>query len=220
MIPPPLDFVIRFCRDRVAEALMAKALAITRTEYDAAGLRHQAGRAREPAAARRMLALAAALEGQDRTSAARLAGMDRQTLRDWVHRYNEQGLAGLYDRREHHRPRRLTAEQEAEVAALVQAGPDVATDGVVRWRLVDLCGVIAARFGVSYHLATVSRLLRRLGLRRLAPRPHHPKRDLDAQTAFKKTSRRWQRRSSPPAPPASRSKSGSRTRPASASKAR
>jgi transposase len=71
------------------------AVAITRTELDAAGLREAAGRSRDAAAARRMLALALVLEGHTRTDAARAAGMDRQTLRDWVHRYNAEGLEGL-----------------------------------------------------------------------------------------------------------------------------
>ena len=74
-------------------------VAITRQELDAAGLRGAAVRCRDAKAARRMLALALVLEGGSREEAARYAGMDRQTLRDWVHRYNEEGLAGLHDRR-------------------------------------------------------------------------------------------------------------------------
>src|SRR5919202_1114555 len=77
------------------------AVAITRRELDAGGLRREAGRCRDARAARRMLALALVLEGCSREDASRHAGMDRQTLRDWVHRYNEEGLAGLRDR---HRP--------------------------------------------------------------------------------------------------------------------
>lgn len=166
-----------------------------------------------------MLALAAVLEGHSRTEAAHLAGMDRQTLRDWVHRYNEQGLDGLYDRRGGDKPCRLSVEQEAEFAALVQAGPNLARDGVARWRLEDLGGLIRARYGVSYHIGTISKLLHRLGLRRLSVRPHHPKRDLEKQSAFKKTSRRSRRPRSGPVPPDGRSRSGSRTRPGSVSKA-
>jgi transposase len=198
---------------------MATGVRITRTELDASGLRAQAVLAASAAAARRMLALAAVLDGHRRSDAARLAGMDRQTLRDWVHRYNEHGLAGLEDRRGGARPRRLDTAQEAAFAALVEAGPALAADGVVRWRLVDLRGVLIARFGVRYHLASVARLLHRLGLRRLVVRPHHPKRDLDAQAAFKKTSRAGRPRQSRRRRPASRSKSGSRTKPGSVSKA-
>ena len=77
---------------------MALAVGITRTELDAAGLRRAASRSRDAAAARRMLALALVLEGRSRPDAAQAAGMDRQTLRNWVHRHNEAGLAGLSDR--------------------------------------------------------------------------------------------------------------------------
>lgn len=71
---------------------MAAAIAIVRRGLSASGLRAAAGREKNAAAARRMLALALVLEGCDRTTAAKTCGMDRQTLRDWVHRYNDQGL--------------------------------------------------------------------------------------------------------------------------------
>lgn len=73
-------------------------VAITRTDLDAMGLRSVAARSKDAAASRRMLALASVLEGRNRTEAARAAGMDRQTLRDWVHRFNEQELEGLRNR--------------------------------------------------------------------------------------------------------------------------
>jgi len=73
-------------------------VAITRKELGAVELRREARRCRDTAASRRMLALALVLEGASREEAARAAGMDRQTLRDWVHRYNAEGLAGLRDR--------------------------------------------------------------------------------------------------------------------------
>ncbi len=82
------------------------AVAITRTELDAAGLRDAATRNKDAAASRRMLALALVLEGRNRTEAARAAGMDRQTLRDWVHRYNAEGIAGLSDAPRSGRPQR------------------------------------------------------------------------------------------------------------------
>jgi transposase len=164
-------------------------VAITRDELDAAGLRKAAARSRDARAARRMLALAMVLEGADRRTAAEACGMDRQTLRDWVHRYNEEGLGGLSDRRGPVGPRpRLSAEQKAEFAAIVEAGPDPTTDGVVRWRRVGLQRVIRERFGVEMHERTVGKQLAALGFRRLSVRPHHPKRDPEAQEAFKKTS--------------------------------
>jgi transposase len=111
--------------------------------------------------------------------------MDRQTLRDWVHRYNAGGLAGLRDRPPPGAPRRLTAEQEAEVAELVEAGPTLAEHKVVRWRRADLAGLIEARWGVRLHERTVGKLLGRLGFRRLVPRPRHPEYDAGAQASFR-----------------------------------
>ncbi len=77
--------------------------------------------------------------------------MDRQTLGDWVHRYNEEGLAGLYDRRRSGRRPRLTPEQQAELAAVVEQGPDPERDGVVRWRRLDLQALLKDRFEVELH---------------------------------------------------------------------
>jgi transposase len=163
------------------------AVGITRTDLDAVGLREAARRSRDAAAARRMLALALVLEGSNRTEAARAAGMDRQTLRDWVHRYNAAGIAGLSDAPRRGRPPALSEEQLQELKELVLAGPDPERDGVVRWRCVDLQALIAERYEVVVHERTVGKLLRRSGLTRVQPRPYHPQKDADAQAAFKKT---------------------------------
>ena len=85
------------------------------------------------------------------------------------------------------RPAALSAEQMEDLKALVLAGPDLAVHGVTRWRCVDLCAVIADRHGVVVHERTVGKMLRRMGLTRLQPRPYHPKKDGAAQEAFKKT---------------------------------
>jgi transposase len=143
---------------------MTIAVAVTRTELDSTGLRRAAGRARDAGAARRMLALALVLDGHSRTEAAGLCGMDRQTLRDWVHRYNDLGLPGLSDRVPPGSKPRLSPEQEAEVAKMVREGPALSEHGVVRWRRVDLSRVIEARFGVRLAERSAGDVLRRLGL--------------------------------------------------------
>lgn len=199
---------------------MGRAVVMTRQDLTAAALRRHAGRCRDGRVACRALAMAHILDGATRAEAAAACGMDRQTLRDWVHRYNADGLAGLRDAPRSGRPAVLLAEQMAELKALVLAGPDLAKDGVVRWRCLDLRSVIETRFQVTVHERTVGKLLRRLGLTRLQPRPFHPKQDLEAQAAFKKTSPNASPRSCHLAPPASQSRSGSRTRPGSASRAR
>lgn len=199
---------------------MPAAVAMTRKDYSAAELRRIAARTHDGDAARRMLALAQVLDGRSRGEAATLCGMDRQTLRDWVHRYNAEGLAGLFDRPHSGRPRRLTAEQEAEVARWVRQGPKLSEDGVVRWRLVDLAQKIERQFGVRLAERSVGTLVRRLGFRRLSVRPHHPRKDLAAQEAFKKTFPIWSPTAFRRTRAASRSRSGGRMKPASASRAR
>jgi len=166
------------------------AIGILRNDLDAAGLRAAAAASRDSSAARRMLALALVVEGVDRTTAARTCGMDRQTLRDWVHRYNEGGLAGLSNRHGGGPAQLLTPAQKDELKQIVLAGPDLAKDGVVRWRCVDLQRVIKERFKVTMAERTVAKLLHALGLSRLTPRPRHPKQAPQAQEDFKKASRR------------------------------
>lgn len=114
--------------------------------------------------------------------------MDRQTLRDWVHRFNEAGLQGLINRKGPERGRRLSAEQLDELAELVETGPDPTADGIVRWRRVDLQAVIEERFGVTYNERTVSKLLVALGFSHISARPQHPRQDERVMRAFKKTS--------------------------------
>jgi transposase len=199
---------------------MGVAVKLTRLDHTAASFRREASRCTDADAARRMLALALVLEGSSRAEAARLCGMDRQTLRDWVHRYNEAGLAGLYDQAGRRGPKpRLSAEQADALAAWVRQGPDRAEHGVVRWRRVDLAGVIEAKFGVRLAARTVGTILNRLGFRRVSVRPQHPGQDPAAQETHKKTSRNCLPPSSPRMPAASRSKSGFKTRPGSASRA-
>jgi putative transposase len=196
------------------------AVAITRRDLSATDLRRRAARSRDADAARRMLAIALVLEGRTRTEAAETCGMDRQTLRDWVHRYNAEGLAGLANRRAPGPAPRLSAEQEAELARWVEDGPDPGRGGVVRWRCRDLQERIGRAFGLRFHERTVGKLLARLRFRRLSVRPQHPESDPAAQEAFRGASPSGQRPSSPWPPGASRSRSGSPTRPGSASRAR
>ena len=167
------------------------AVAITRQDLSAAALRQAAARSRDANAARRMLAIALVLEGQSRTDAAVTCGMDRQTLRDWVHRYNAEGLAGLVNRRAPGPTARLSAEQEVAVEHWVEQGPDLERDGVVRWRCRDLQERIRREFKVSLHERTVGKLLTKLRFRRLSVRPSHPESDPAAQAAFRGASANW-----------------------------
>ncbi len=144
-----------------------------------------------------MLAIALVLEGSSRTDAAETCGMDRQTLRDWVHRYNAEGIAGLTNRRAPGPAPRLSAEQEAAVERWVEQGPELDRDGVVRWRCRDLQGRIGREFTLTLHERTVGKLLAKLRFRRLSVRPQHPESDPAAQAAFRGASLIWQGPRSP-----------------------
>jgi transposase len=165
---------------------MGAALAITRTDHTAAELRLLASQSSDGAQVRRLLAVI--LEGRSRTEAAEQSGMERQTLRDWVHRYNIEGVDGLASRSSPGRTPFLTDEQKAELKALVLKGPDPDIHQVVRWRCLDLREEVARRFSVTVHESTVGKWLHQLDLTPLQPRPFHPKREPVAQEVFKKTS--------------------------------
>jgi transposase len=198
---------------------MVAAVAITRGDYTAQGLRDAAKRTGDADAARRMLALALVLEGQSRTQAASFCGMDRQILCDWVHRYNAEGLAGLVNRTAPGAKPKLSPAQEREVADLVRSGPNLSEHGVVRWRRIDLARVIAQRFGVTLAERSVGGMLRRLGFRRISVRPRCPKQDEAVLAAHKKTLPIWSPLPSRHTRAANRSNSGGRTRPASDNRA-
>jgi transposase len=170
---------------------MVAAVQITRTDHTAAELRGFAAKSCDAAQVRRLLALALTLEGHSRESAAEQSGMDRQNLRDWVHRYNDAGVAGLVSVRSGGRKPRWTAAEMAELKELTIKGPNPETDKVVRWRCVDLREVVARRFSVTVTERTIGKWLRQLELARLQPRPSHPKKDEAAQAAFKKTLPAW-----------------------------
>jgi transposase len=159
-----------------------------RIDFTAEELRRLARKTKDTTQSRRLLSLAAVLDGMNRTEAARIGGMDRQTLRDWVHRFNSEGPDGLRDRPGGGKPSALSPGQRAELAAIVEAGPDPAADGVVRWRRVDLQRIIRERFGIEFHERYVGTILKQLGFVKISGRPKHPQQDARVIDMFKKTS--------------------------------
>ena len=159
-----------------------------RSDFDAVSLRRLAKLCTDNRQIRRLLALAAVYDGMSRAAAARVGGMDRQTLRDWVHRFNADGPDGLTNRLGAGRPRLLSDEQMQELGEIVETGPDLSGDGVVRWRRIDLVQVIEERFGVECSERVVSDYLAELGFSHISGRPKHPKQDERVIEAFKKTS--------------------------------
>jgi putative transposase len=165
---------------------MASAVKL-RTDFTAGELRRLAKKAKDVNQSRRLLSLAAILDGMSRAEAARVGGMDRQTLRDWVHRFNAAGPDGLLDNWSSGPVPRLSGAQRAELAKIVETGPHREVNGVVRWRRIDLKEVIAERFGVDYCERYIGTLLRKLGFSHISARPRHPSQDAEAVAAYKKT---------------------------------
>ena len=153
---------------------MAAAVKISPTDHTAEGLRGIAANSRDGAQVRRLLALALILEGHPRHIAAERSGMDRQTLRDWVHRYNDEGVSGLLSIRTGGRQALLTPAQMAELKDLAIKGPDPETDNVVRWRCVDLCAQVARRFTVTVSEGTMGKWLRKAGRKSARRWPRTP----------------------------------------------
>ncbi len=156
-----------------------------RRDRTPASLRMWARRAPDPRAASRAFAIANALDGMSRADAARIAGMERQALRDAVLRYNAEGVSGLSDR-PRIRSSRLTEGQQATLRALILRGPDLERDGVSSWTRADIADLIEQRFGHRYHVSSLSKILRALGFSRQKTRPSHPNADPKARMAWLK----------------------------------
>src|SRR3546814_13277214 len=114
---------------------------------------------------RGLCAVGVILDGGSRSEAAKLAGVTRQIVRDWVLRFNEGGPDGLATRKAPGRAAILNDEQRARLAAIVEAGPIPAAHGVVRWRLADLAQWIWDEFALSVTRHTLGRELRAMGYR-------------------------------------------------------
>lgn len=154
------------------------------------GLREAARGEKRGKVRARMLAIARLLDGGERSATAKQFGMSRNVLRIWVSRYNEGGIAALVDRHGGGTPPRLSREQQQQLKDKVLAGADLARDGIVAYRILDIRGLAEREFGVSYSHAGMHRLLHAIGCAWLVPRPRHPKSLAAAQEEFKKNFRR------------------------------
>ena len=165
---------------------MGQTIAV-RMDFTAGEVRRVAKQAKDSGQARRLLAIAAVLEGASREDAAKIGGMDRQTLRDWVIRFNEQGPDGLINIPSPGVPPKLGKKHRAFLVRLVEEGPIPAVHGVVRWRVCDLIMRLHEEFGISVSDDTIYRALKDLGFSHVSARPKAYKQDPDAMEAFKKT---------------------------------
>jgi transposase len=161
-----------------------------RGDFKASQLRALAKKAKDGPQARRLLTLAAIYDGATRTEAARLGGVTRQIIRDWVMRFNARGAAGLLDGKSPGQPTRLNDVQRQAIVRMIESGPIPAIHGVVRWRLIDLAQWIYQEFRITVAKQTLSRELRAMGYRKLSARPRHNAQAEGAIEDFKKTSQR------------------------------
>lgn len=184
-------------------------IAITRT-MDTKELRRLARMEKSGRVAARMFAIANVLSGMSREKSAQLAGMERQTLRDWVHRFNAEGVNGLRDRRHSGRPCEIGEDDRKRLCTVVEEGPSSEQEGLVRWRRVDLKKWLKDECNADYHERSVGKLLKRLGYSHISVRPAHPKADPVLLDNFKKTSRQKSKQHSLRMPKARSSNSGSK----------
>ena len=159
-----------------------------REDFSAGQVREFAKGSSDAGQCRRLLAMAAILDGGSRSEAAKIGGVGLQTVRDWVLRFNVDGPAALIGHKAPGKTPKLDATQQAALAEIVETGPIPAVHGVVRWRRKDLVQWVWEAFGVTMDESTMSRLLQKLGFRRISARPQHYAQDPRLQERFKKIS--------------------------------
>ena len=149
---------------------------------------------------RRLLSLAAIYDGGSRADAATVGGVGRQIVRDWVEKFNTSGPGGLVTHRAPGQRPRLTETHREALVEMIEAGPDPAVHGIVRWRLKDLVAWLGQHYGLTLDETTLGRTLKALGYAKLSARPRHHAQAAGAIEDFKKASPpRW-----PPSRPTSR----------------
>jgi transposase len=144
-----------------------------RQDFNASQLRSLAKKSKEGPQARRLLALAAIYDGATRSEAAKIGGVGRQIIRDWVIWFNADGPDGLRNGKSPGQPSKLDDTQRKAIARMIESGPIPAVHSVVRWRLIDLAQWIFEEFRVTIAKQTLSRELRAMGYRKLSARPRH-----------------------------------------------
>jgi transposase len=158
-----------------------------RGDFDASRLRGLAKKTKDGPQARRLLALAAIYDGVTRTEAAKIGGVGRQIIRDWVLRFNARGPDGLLNGKAPGQPSKLNDAQRQSIARMIESGPIPAIHDVIRWRLIDLAQWIFEEFRITIAKQTLSRELRAMGYRKLSARPRHHAQAEGAIETFKKT---------------------------------
>ncbi len=150
--------------------------------------------------ARRIQAVWLARRGSTCPEIVRVTGASRRTVQQWIAKYNHGGIEELLDKPRSGRPALLNASQQEQLVRRLEAGPTEG-DPFCVFTGPSVEELVEREFGVLYSLRGIQRLLGRLKFSCLCPRPTHEQSDVEAQEAFKKTSRKhWA--TSPPNTPA------------------
>jgi transposase len=158
------------------------------TDLSSEQLRHKARTETDARVRIRLLAIANVLDGMSRQEAAQSVGLSRNALHHWINRYNREGVEGLSDRPRCGRPTNLEAQKTESFKQRVVAGAELSRDGIISFRGWKLQEILSQEFDAEYALSSVYKVLSRLNLRPLQPRPRHPDTNELAQEEFKKTS--------------------------------
>jgi transposase len=164
----------------------------------------------------RYRAVLLALEGHEAPGIARMLGRSRRFVQRWVYYYRDHGLEGLGPQRQSGRPSKLPVPRYEEFKTRFEADP-LPADGVCSLRAKEAQRILAKEFGVEYTLGGIYDLLHRLGLSYLVPRPRHPKNDPAQMQRWREEAPLLSRKR-PRNTRTGGSKSGSKTKPASANK--
>lgn len=123
----------------------------------------------------------------EREQIAGTVGRSRQFVDQWVGRYRRKGIDGLAPKRQPGAKPKLSAEEQQQLCAMLEAGPE-AGEGIAAFNGPIIRQKIQERFGKLMSLSGVYALLHRLGYNDLMPRTTHPDTDPAALEAFKKKS--------------------------------
>jgi len=136
---------------------------------------------------KKLRALKIVNEGYSARYAAKKFYLSSQTVERAVRRFNDHGWDGLQYQNRGRVPQ-MTAEEEDELRDRILDGP-TQEDKVRIFHGKDIHKILKDEFGVDVHFRTTYKILHRIGLSSLAPRPKNPKSDVEVQRTFKKNSK-------------------------------
>ena len=142
-----------------------------------------------PRVRQRLLAVRLVVMGNTVPQAAKAVGLKQRQSRNWIHRFNEEGLHGLRDRPRPGQPVKLPRQKEQAFRERIAEGAGK-KDSTPNLRVKDIQRILREEFGADYCLGGTYFLLHRLGFSSLVPRPRHPNADQQAQARFKKNAAR------------------------------